>query len=96
LAYPKIFLLRLKQLQRGEWTPRREAGCDTPQPSVGAGKEATSKGRNTTDEDLMEKILRKEREGKFDEELKALLAEKQRRARERRQTQTVGAARHQS
>jgi hypothetical protein len=88
LFYPKVLLWRLKQLQRCEWAPSQGGGCERPQQTPGNRSEpSASEKRNNPDEDILEKIRLKEQKGEFDEDVKALLREKQRRALERRANQ---------
>jgi len=84
LFYPKIFLRRLKQLQRHEWIPRVQTAGEGTQ-----ARRDTSISQNRRpdpDDDLVQRIREKEKNGNaMDEDMKGLLVEKLRRARERRQ-----------
>jgi hypothetical protein len=83
--YPKIFLLRLKQLQREEWRPHLEqkrAGLQ--EKDEGMTSMASTFKRYP---DLMQRVAEKERNGElWDDEMRSLLQEKLMRERERRKS----------
>jgi hypothetical protein len=80
LHYPSVLLKRLKQLQRGVWTPQSLAGGENPIPDAAP---TPTDQRPDPDQDLIDAIRKKEQTGKFDDEMRALLAEMQQRARKR-------------